>query len=119
MTAQILFSCALFGSWLYLHGQTRLMGPIKLLLYAVIFAGLFFVWSPDNATRLAHVLGIGRGADLIYYTWIILSLAFFINIHLKLRQNLNLVTQLARQIAIVEAERKLRDGAPALPHDAA
>ena len=107
MTAQLLFSCALIGSWLYLHGQPRLMGPIKVLLYAVIAGGMFLLWSPDNATRLAHLLGIGRGADLIYYTWIILSLAFFINIHLKLRQNLTLVTQLARQIAIVEAERAL------------
>ena len=109
MIAQLLFSCALIGSWLYLHGQTRLMGPIKLLLYAVIFAGMFFVWSPATASRLANVLGIGRGADLINYIWIILSLAFFINIHLKLRENLSLVTQLARRIAIAEAERALRE----------
>jgi hypothetical protein len=116
MSAQILFTAALLGSWLYIHAQTRLLGLVKLILYAVVGAGLFFVWLPDDSTRLANLLGIGRGADLIYYTWIILSLAVFINVHLKLKQTLTLVTQLARHIAIVEAERDVlasRSGASA------
>ncbi len=105
MIAQIVFTLALIGSMIYIHGQTRLLGRIRLVMYAVIIAGIFFLWSPDVSTQLAHLLGIGRGADLIYYVWIILSLAVFINIHLKLRENVTLVTQLARQIAIAEAQR--------------
>lgn len=106
MTAQILFTLALCGAWTYVMVQTRLYGPIRFAFYAVITAGTFFVWVPQEATRLANLLGIGRGADLIYYTWIIISLAVFINVHLKLRQTLGLVTQLARHIAITEADRK-------------
>ena len=107
MIAQILFTLALGGAWLYVHGQTRLSGAVRLALYAVIFAGLFFVWRPDESTHIANTLGIGRGADMIYYIWMIISLAVVINVHLKLRQNLNLVTELARSIAIAEASREL------------
>lgn len=107
MIAQILFTIALIASLIYIHGQTKLLGPIRIAMYTVIIAGVFFVWSPDQSTWLAHLLGIGRGADLIYYIWIILSLAVFINVHLKLRENVTLVTQLARQIAIADAQRTL------------
>lgn len=105
MIAQILFTLALGGAWTYVMVQNRISGLIRLALYAVITAGLFFVWVPQQATHLANMLGIGRGADLIYYTWIIISLAVFINVHLKLRQSMTLVTELARHIAISEANR--------------
>ncbi|XYJ11327.1 DUF2304 family protein [Telluria sp. B2] len=107
MIAQFLFTLALGGAWLYVHGQTRLSGAVRLALYGVIFAGMFFVWLPDESTHIANILGIGRGADMIYYIWMIISLAVVINIHLKLRQNLNLVTELARSIAIADASREL------------
>jgi len=109
MIAQILFTLSLIASLVYILGQKRLLGSIRLVLYSVIIAGLFFVWSPDESTVIANLLGIGRGADLVYYIWIVLSLAVFINVHLKLRENTALVTQLARQVAITEAERTLRE----------
>ena len=109
MIVQSLLTIALVVSLLYIFGQKRLLGTIRLSLYAVICAGLFFVWSPDQSTAIANHLGVGRGVDLIYYIWIVLSLAVFVNIHLKLRENTSLVTQLARQIAIAEAQRNLSE----------
>src|SRR5690349_2158065 len=100
MIAQIVLTLALLGSLVYVMTQKRLLGGIRLSLYVVITAGLFFVWSPNQSTAIANFIGIGRGADLVYYIWVILSLAVFINIHIKLRENNALVTQLARQIAI-------------------
>lgn len=105
MIAQLLFTIALIGALVYIHGQSRLLGGIRIGLYSIILAGIYFVWSPDHSTQLAQMLGIGRGADLIYYIWIILSLAVFVNIHLKVRENLSLVTRLAREIAIADAQR--------------
>jgi hypothetical protein len=109
MIAQSLLTIALVGSLLYIFGQKRLLSTIRLSLYVVICVGLFFVWTPDQSTEIANHLGVGRGVDLIYYFWIVLSLAVFINVHLKLRENLTLVTQLARQIAIGEGQRNLND----------
>lgn len=109
MIAQILFTLALIGAWLYVHGQARLSASVRFALYAVIFAGLFFVWKPDESTHIANRLGIGRGTDMIGYTWMVISLAVVINIHLKLRQNLTLVTELARSIAIADAIREIEN----------
>lgn len=107
MIAQILLTAALSGSLVYIMGQKRVLGWIRLALYLVICAGIFFVWMPEQSTAIANALGIGRGVDLIYYIWIVLSLSIFINIHLKLRDNNALVTRLAREIAIAEAQRNI------------
>lgn len=110
MIAQVLLTLSLVGSLVYVLGQKRLVRTIRLSLYIVITSGLFFVWSPQHSTMIANALGVGRGVDLIYYIWIVLSLAVFVNIHLKLRENTLLVTQLARQIAIREAQSSGHEG---------
>lgn len=107
MIAQFLLTFALVGAVLYVMGQKRLVGSIRLGLYAFISAGLFFVWFPDQSTVIANMLGVGRGVDLIYYVWIVLSLSVFINVHLKLRENTALITKLARDIAITEGQRNI------------
>lgn len=108
MIAQCLLTLALLGSLVYVMAQKRLLSSIRLSLYVVIIAGVFLVWSPGQATTIANYLGIGRGADLIYYIWVVLSLALFINLHLKLREHNALLTQLARQVAIAEAQRRMQ-----------
>jgi small membrane protein len=52
---------------------------------------------------LAEVAGIGRGVDLIIYTWVVISLLVVLNLHLKLRAQMELITALAREIAIANA----------------
>ena len=55
---------------------------------------------PSESTRLAEFAGIGRGVDLILYTWVGISLIIILNLHLKLRTHLELITVLARTIAL-------------------
>jgi len=102
MIAKLLLTFALLGTWVYVLTQSGISRLIRMPLYFVIVAGIYFVWLPEQATSLANKLGIGRGADLIFYTWNIISFGVLINVHLKLRRNLNLVTQLARHIAMVQ-----------------
>ena len=75
-------------------------------LAAVLAAcgGLYFVWFPSHATILAELAGIGRGVDLILYVWVVISLLIVLNLHLKLRAQMELITALAREIAIVKAQ---------------
>jgi small membrane protein len=63
------------------------------------------VWVPEHASRLASLVGIGRGVDLVLYTWVVISLIMLLNLHLKLRSQMELITVLARRIAIDEAAR--------------
>ena len=66
-------------------------------------AGLYFVWFPSHSTQLAELVGIGRGVDLILYIWVCISLIVLLNLHLKLRRQMELVTLLARQLAMSDA----------------
>lgn len=67
---------------------------------ATTAAGLFFVWLPEQANDLAYLLGVGRGADLLLYCWILTSLIVALNLHVLIRANLRLTTELARQLAL-------------------
>ena len=63
---------------------------------AVIF------WSPEIASRLASVFGIGRGADLIVYTAIIVIMYLLYRIYLRLERLNSDITTLTRSIALDE-----------------
>ena len=65
---------------------------------------IYFVWMPEHSTQLAELVGIGRGVDLILYIWVCISLIVLLNLHLKLRTQTELITILARRIAIAEAQ---------------
>ncbi|GAB2851137.1 DUF2304 domain-containing protein [Pseudoduganella ginsengisoli] len=109
MIVQILLSIALACAWIYVLTQGRFIASLRFALYGVIVCGTYFVWWPDDSTRLAHMLGVGRGADLVFYVWVVLSFGIFINIHSKLRQNQQQLTELARHLAIDRAERPADD----------
>ena len=100
MIAQVvlttLLACVLLYAWI----EYRRAPVIGLLAVVAALAGLYFVWVPAHATRLAALVGIGRGVDLILYVWVVISLIMLLNLHLKLRVQLELTTALARQIAL-------------------
>jgi hypothetical protein len=63
------------------------------------------VLNPTQVTRLANLLGIGRGADIILYTVTLAFLSgafFFYAQHLRLERKLS---RLAGYIALQGAER--------------
>ena len=72
-------------------------------IYALCVGGIVLVWAPDFATMIAHVLGVGRGADLITYVWILLSFIVAVNVHVKLSEGQMATIQLARWLAIKNA----------------
>jgi hypothetical protein len=106
MIAQFLLSVLLFGVLLYAWTEFRRSPVVALVAVWAAFAGLYFVWLPSHATRLAAFVGIGRGVDLILYIWVIISLVMLLNLHLKLRAQMELITVLARALAIAEVSRR-------------
>src|SRR3954469_25294623 len=103
MIAQIMLSVLLLGVIAYAWTEYK-RAPVVAFLFALVsIAGLYFVWFPESSTRWAEIVGIGRGADLILYTWSCISLLVILNLHLKLRSQLEMITGLARTIAIGNA----------------
>ena len=103
MIAQIGLSIMLGGVIAYAWAQYARAPAIGLVAMIAACAGLYFVWLPKHATWLAELVGIGRGVDLILYVWVIISLLVMLNLHLKLRAQMELITTLAREIAIANA----------------
>ena len=103
MIAQLLLTAMLFAILLYASMTYRQAPIIGFLTVTAAFLGLYFVWFPGQASHLAALVGIGRGVDLILYTWVVISLIMLLNLHLKLRSQLELITLLARKSAIDDA----------------
>ena len=103
---KLLLTSALLAALLYAWTQHSLARLVRAALYSVIFVGILFVWDPELTNDIAHFAGIGRGADLVFYVWIVLSFIAILNLHLKLKQSHVLLTDLARYIALAEAHAK-------------
>ena len=65
-------------------------------------------FKPDVTQRVAAILGVGRGADAVFYLGLLgLSYAFF-RLYLKNRNTEQQITQLVRKLALKEAEREFK-----------
>ena len=76
---------------------------IMLVLFALVAA--FSVFFPSTLTRLAQLLGIGRGTDLVLYALIVSFLVFMATTYQRFRHLENSLTKLSRSIAIDEAPK--------------
>ncbi len=103
MIAQLLLSALLIGMLAYAVIAARRARLVAGLIALAALTGLFFVWSPSSANRLANDVGIGRGADLVLYVWVVLSMLVGLNLHLRLRSQTELTTRLARALALRDA----------------
>ncbi|MBI5858639.1 MAG: DUF2304 domain-containing protein [Sphingobacteriales bacterium] len=76
------------------------------LLLLFVFAGLaiFFILFPDYSNVIANKLGVGRGADLLFYLCILLFLFILIKLFARIRRLEKKLTELARKQAKDEAK---------------
>jgi hypothetical protein len=106
MIARLVLSALLAVIFLYAWREYRRSPAVSVLSGLAAAAGLYFVWFPGHSTQLAELVGIGRGVDLVLYAWVCISLLVLLNLHLKLRTQTELITILARKLAIAEAQSK-------------
>ena len=84
----------------FVLGQKATSRALRFAVLAVLSGGAYLVWLPERATALAKVLGVGRGADLLLYMWVVITLAVILLIFLKIVESNRMITALARQIAV-------------------
>jgi small membrane protein len=100
MIAQILLSILLGCVLVYAWAQYRRSPLVAAASMVAGLAGLYLVWAPEQSTAVAEFIGIGRGADLILYLWVCISLNMLLSLHLKLRVQHEMLTKLARTMAL-------------------
>lgn len=72
--------------------------------------GIYFAWVPDDLSRIAHALGVGRGADLLLYIWVVVSFLALVALMLRLRLLNEQLTELARKLALATARNGAAPG---------
>jgi small membrane protein len=75
---------------------------IALVLFAL--ANVYAVMRPDDLTAIARVLGVGRGTDLVLYALVVAFMAGMFSMYQRFRVVDRRYTELARTVAIREAE---------------
>ena len=86
--------------------KRRAISSRYFLLVAAAHAAIIFVTIFPNATYpLAHLFGIGRGADFIIYCAIIVLTRILFHLYHQNRRLESQLTQIARHLALKEKEK--------------
>lgn len=75
------------------------------ILGALIF-GALAVLFPSYTNVVASLLGIGRGADLLLYSFVIFALAYVVHQYRRQLWQEKTITNLARSIALLRAAQE-------------
>jgi len=103
---QIILVVALLGIAVYLLRSTpspRHLAIRRLVMLLGIVVGIVVIIWPDLLTSIAQLVGIGRGADLLFYVAIIIGLLYTVNEYKRSVRLARLNTRLAREITLTEA----------------
>lgn len=104
MIIQLILSIGLAACLFYGASLGRSSVLLRLALFGIVAIGFGFVWFPDITNVIALQVGVGRGADLVMYIWIILTLLLIVRLHIRLREQSEALTQLARRITLNDSD---------------
>jgi hypothetical protein len=83
----------------------RLRSALFDLIVLFVFSALavYFILFPEYSNILAHKLGVGRGADLLFYICILLFLFIIMKLFSRIRRLEYLLTEMIRKDAMKNA----------------
>lgn len=92
---------AFVGVYFFIRLRNTILDLV--LLFALVATAVVFVLFPDLTTDIAHRLGVGRGADLIFYTSIIIFWFVILKLYARIRRLEQIVTDVVRKDALNNA----------------
>ena len=90
-----------------LYYLIRLRKTVLDMAVVILLMGtaILFILLPDLTNMIANVLGVGRGADLLYYICILLFSFALLKLFARLRRLENQFTELVRKDALNNAKQ--------------
>ena len=76
----------------------------RLFILLALLMGFFAVLFPAYTTVIASYLGIGRGADLLLYAFVIFALFYVVHQYRRQLWQEKVITDLARALTLAQAE---------------
>jgi hypothetical protein len=85
-----------------LYYLIRLRKTVLDMAVVILLMGtaILFILMPDLTNMIANVLGVGRGADLLYYICILLFSFALLKLYARLRRLENQFTEFVREDAL-------------------
>ncbi len=82
---------------------------LTILLFVTAVVAILF---PDLTTRVANAVGVGRGADLLIYLFVLAAVFAFIVLNARIMRLEDNITELVRELALARARKpdSARDG---------
>ena len=100
---------------LYVAFRSRVHRGFWVVRVVIWFATGVAIYQPQNLTRLAELLGIERGADLVLYFTVLLFFTTSLFLYARYKQLQRQITTIVRHIAIREARYPNRSANASLP----
>jgi small membrane protein len=91
------------------HGVRMQVGK-RLAFVTFIGVTVYGVLRPDDLTRVANHVGVGRGADLLLYGLLVSAIFLVVNTGMRFRGVERQLTDLVRAIALQDAELRRPSG---------
>jgi hypothetical protein len=93
------------SAWLLLRPKShQVRASIKLLGLLFSVLAIVVIVSPNTSNRLAHVVGVGRGADLLLYALTLAFIFVVLYMYIRSKEEQDQRVILARKIALLEAK---------------
>lgn len=92
----------IIAAYMYLRLRSSLFDLFLIFLFLV--TGIVFVMFNEITDKIAHFLGINRGADMIFYLAILFLFFLILKLYSRMRRIEQSLTELVRKKSIDEVE---------------
>ena len=110
LPSQIILAIAFLLLAIYVF-RVRTITIDRIIYLLLASGGMVLTLRPDISTKIANTFGVGRGADLVFYLFIVFGLFHFVTISSKFQQLEQQITNLVRELAIAQAQIHERSSA--------
>lgn len=107
LNIKVILLLPFIGLILYYITRLRNKTAYRLSLIFISSIGVLFVLFPTIPNEIAHLVGVGRGADLVTYLFIVFFFLAGVNLYSKIRKLEANQTELVRKIAIEQARKSV------------
>jgi hypothetical protein len=105
---QIILVLASLGALVFYFAYFRSLLRDRLIALAICATAVFAIFFPEFTTIVANFLGVGRGADLLIYVLAMGGVFALLILSTRLSDTQRTVTELIRQLAIINAKEPER-----------
>jgi len=101
---QVVLSSGIIIIAIYMYLRLRSTIFDLILIFLFLVTGIIFVIFNEITDKIAHFLGISRGADMIFYLGILFLFFLILKLYSRLRRVEENLTELVRKRSIDEME---------------